>query len=374
MAKKKQRKITEGSFSRVEQTTHEMTADVGGMEIIRKKRTKWFRRYVWSAVIMTPILLAVLLLYVFNSIAYEPEAPVVESVVDSPTKATASNKIVDWLGSTPAPLPDGKLVSWDGVIDSVLPKLVEDQSGEMIEVPGLQTHKFTLRTNAGQLFESTVQVTWTDSLGATVVGEPSLQPLMRDNISTTVDTVEVWPGRPLTPAPTGVAPAVDVWLQAYVSGSSDKIRLAMKDPNELHNYFPMTQVADASVEAVTHFAVNPEDSTQGLARVTIKIIWDGTPVDTTNQEFINSGAPQTFDVLLQDVDTASPTVVAWGGAGTGQDLKPYKNAFEGRTADVANAPFFTPESVEKRMKDNIDAFNKANGGKGMAVAPNKKGE
>ncbi|MGP5048047.1 hypothetical protein [Glutamicibacter ardleyensis] len=372
MANKKPRKITEGYVPRWDQTTHDMTADVGGMEVIRKKRTTFYRRYVWAAVIMTPVLLLVLLVYVFNTIAYEEEAPVVQRAADSPTKATASNRITEWLDSSPAPLPGGKLISWDGVISSVEPQMVKDESGEMLEEPGLETHQFTVRTDAGQLFHSTVQVTWTDSLGAAIVGDPSLEPLMRDNATTSVEMVAVWPGRTLSPAPTGALPAVDVWLQAYVSGDSDKIRLAVKDPNEEHHYFPLIQVADASVDTVTHFAVNPEDPSQGLARVTTKITWDGTPVDSSSQEYINGGGAQTFDVLLQDVDTASPTVVAWGGTGTGQDLTPYKNALVDRAVDTANSNFFKPESVEKRMKENIDAYNKANGGKDLAKAPNVK--
>lgn len=373
MATKKTRKITERSMPRVERTTHDMTADVGGMEVIRKSRKTFYRRYVWSAVIMTPILLLILLVYVFNTIAYGgDDVTVAERTVDSPTKATANNKITEWLASTPAPLPGGKLISWDGVIDSEEPKQVKDQSGEMVEEPGLETHQFTVRSDGGQLFHSTVQVSWSDTLGATVVGDPSLEPLMRDNESTSVDTVEVWPGRSLSPAPTGVLPAVDVWLQAYTSGNSDKIRLALKDPNEGHSYFPLMQVSSASVDSVTHFGADPDDATQGLARVTVKIIWDGTPVDSNTQEFVSTGSTQMFDVLLQDVDTASPTVVAWGGAGTGQDLTPYKNALVDKTIDPANSSFFSQESVAKRMQNSIDAYNKANGGKNQAKAPSEK--
>ncbi|WP_443447780.1 hypothetical protein [Glutamicibacter ardleyensis] len=349
-----------------------MRADVGGMEIIRKKKTTFYRRYAWFAIIATPILVGILLIYILNTIGGADSVPTAEQTADSPTKATASNTITEWLNSTPAPLPGGNLASWDGVISSVEPEMVEDNTGEMVEEPGLETHQFTVRSKSGQLFHSTVQVTWTETLGATVVGAPSLEPLMRDNEATDVDMVEVWPGRALTPAPDGILPAVDVWLQAYISGDSNKIRLAMKDPNQEHSYFPLTQVAEAKIDRVTHFATNPDDPSQGLARVTAKVIWEGTPVDSTSQEYINSGATQMFDILLQDVDTASPTVLAWGGTGTGQELTPYKNAFVGRTLDLENKPFFSPEDVERRMKENIDAHNKASGDKGSAVAPKTK--
>ena len=39
--------------------------------------------------------------------------------------------------------------------------------------------------------------------------------------------------------------------------------------------------------------------------------------------------PMDFDVLVSGADTASPRVVAWGGAGTGPSLTKYGNAIVG---------------------------------------------
>ncbi|MGP9651945.1 hypothetical protein ACT3TP_15845 [Glutamicibacter sp. AOP38-B1-38] len=375
MAKKtKARKITDGSPARWDQSTYDMRAGVGGQAIVVKKRAKKYRAVVFlSTFVLAPLALLLAIgvsaIYIQGS---SNESPV-ERSVDSPTKATANNAMTTWLSSKPAPLPGGTLVSWDGVISAVEPAEVEE-NGETVEQPGLETHQFTVRASSGQLFHSTVQVTWTEALGSRVVGAPSLEPLMRENEATAVDMVEVWPNHTLATAPDGIVPAVDVWLQAYTSGNSNKLRLAMKDPTSEHNYFPLTQVAQASVGEVTHFAPNPENPAEGLARVTVNIVWDGTPVDTNEQEFIGGATIQTYDLLLEDTDTASPTVVAWGGAGTGQDLTPFKNAFEGRAVDLKTSPFFSEEDVQRRMKESIDQYNKSMGEKNSAMAPRKEAE
>ncbi|MGP5015097.1 hypothetical protein ACTXJX_14940 [Glutamicibacter ardleyensis] len=372
MAKKtKARKINEGKLPRWDQTTHDMRADVGGMEIIRKKKLKRYRRYVKASVVLFPLTLVLFVVFLMLNFQEPEQKSSAVASVDSPTKATASSAMTAWLEGSPSPLPGGALIGWDGVISSLQPQVVKE-NGEETEQAGLETHQFTVRAKSGQLFHSTVQVTWTDALGTTVVGAPSLEPIMRDNEATAIDMVQVWPGHKVTSAPDGVEPAIDVWLQSYVSGDSNKIRLAIKDPIQEHNYFPLTQVSKATVGDITHFAPKPDDSKQGLARVNVSIIWDGTPIDTVNQEFIGGETTQAFDVLLQDVDTASPTVVAWGGTGTGQDLTPYKNAFEDRVLDLKSAPFFSEDEVNQRMKASIDQFNKSGGGNNSAVAPKKK--
>ncbi len=68
-----------------------------------------------------------------------------------------------------------------------------------------------------------------------------------------------------------------------------------------------------------------------VVRVDARLYWlrsgetqppSGLPADQT--------APVAFDVLVQRADTASPVVVAWGAAGSGERLVAFTNAIVGR--------------------------------------------
>ncbi|MGO3234168.1 MAG: hypothetical protein ACTIKT_11945, partial [Microbacterium sp.] len=69
-----------------------------------------------------------------------------------------------------------------------------------------------------------------------------------------------------------------------------------------------------------------------FARVEVVLWWEGQ--ERPERESTSSRpAPVTFDVLIENPNTATPLVTAWGAPGSGPSLVAYENAVNGVSAD-----------------------------------------
>jgi hypothetical protein len=122
------------------------------------------------------------------------------------------------------------------------------------------------------------------------------------------------------------------WLDAYVSGSSSQLAVAVGDPDTSHHYRALQGVASANFSVLyaapreaPNVAPAPNNSSPDalLVEVSLNIQWNGEKALAPNTSV--DGPPTTTDLLIERANTAAPVVVAWGQPGTGPSLKPYGN-------------------------------------------------
>lgn len=329
------------------------------------RRIKLYRWYVKANLILLPVAMLGILSMVpkLTETTVIPAAPVSE--INSPTKAAAMQAVTTWLGQNPSPLPGGHLLSWDGAKIQAEPGVIEDPTtSKPVEKQGLQLHTLTLVTDNGTLFTTTVQVGYSDIRGAQVIGAPTLMPRAPDDTSKWSNLVS-WPNLATVPTTDPVRQSATAWAKAFTSGDPDALRLTVGDQAGNHSYVPLVQAAASDVrveETAAQRATDGKDESKGdaianpsvvTARVSFGITWDGTDVDKTRT---SSASRVTYDVLIQQADTASPVIVAWDGVGTGESLKPYQNAVVDREigADALTGPM-DPGAVISKAQDTAAA-------------------
>lgn len=317
-------------------------ADVGGVTKL-KSRARFYRGYIITACVLLPFT-AVGYLALLPSYLADDTVEVAQVRLDTPTKAAAVNAVSQWLSSTSQPLPGGFMLSWDGVEESTAPVTSVDENGRETSIPGLETHKMTLATAGGSLFTTTVQVAWDPATGPQVIGGPSLAPTAPSSDEAS-GTLNPWLGTTESTSNASITQAAAAWVEAYTSGEPDRLRLATGDPSAANSYVPLVQVLEAGDVRVAKTATREDGFT--LARVEFTIIWEGTPLDASGEPE-SGGALFTYDLLLDRANTASPVVVAWGGAGTGLDLAPYSNAITGRTVTSQDQKIWSDEEIKQR--------------------------
>lgn len=271
----------------------------------------------------------------------------------SPGKSAAYAEMSRWLSSDPSPLPDGQIVSWDGFTLVPTPAPQAGDNGKAIDYR-FELHEFTLE-RGGARFAATVQVAVNDLAGATAVGSPNLAPVA----ATAVDVDSPWFGVTSTNAPKPVAEAVSSWADAFTSGDPDELRRTVQDKSTEHAYVPLSGVSEvAGTTIVTAGFVPTGDDKQAkpdtlIVRVQLTVWWDGQKQSDTPGSTPEKGTakptPISYDLLVHDAQSASPVVVAWGGPGTGPELRPHGNALVGVDVSVTDptpAPTGTPESTD----------------------------
>lgn len=246
------------------------------------------------------------------------------SVNSSGGKSEAWRAMQNWLAQTPAPLPGGEIVSWDG-FEVVLPPEPEDPSVAAIEYT-LETHEFTVRRGSS-MWHAAVQVAVDKTVGATAMSVPSLDPIA----PVTVSASSPWFGLASATATPAAQQAIAAWAEAFTSGSSDALHQIVQDRDTSRSYIPLSDVQElVSVETGLGGARMTEDGatdTENLiVRVELGLWWkDGKPKLGAN-DVEPDPTPIAYDLLIQHADSATPVVVAWGAPGSGDRLTPYQNA------------------------------------------------
>lgn len=176
---------------------------------------------------------------------------------------------------------------------------------------------------------------------------------------------QTWTGFTTASADDGVDSAITGWARAWTSGDSESVRVAMRDPDTGHAYSTLSGVEAVEVNVVDVATREvPEDASEkereeaaswGVARVEVTVLWSDTATSSSGDAPAASdgggeapavidedetadgsaadseGTTFTVDVRLADMATGTPTVTAWGAAGTGPDLTDYENAYSAPT-------------------------------------------
>ena len=297
-------------------------------------KIKWTRRALYTmAFVATPLTFLIWINGAINpSIPATPKATASSvSTNSSQGKAPAIAAVQIWLAHDPAPLPGGRLVAWDGYETLPAPKAATTATGDKPVTYRTEIHYFTLATGAADntlYFRSSVEVIVDPILGAKVVGDPTLLPVIPSSTSDWPSQV-VWDGFISTQPPKAVSDAVEAWATAFTSGKPEALRLAVGDPDPNHSYMPLTGATASGVSVTAAAGIPLADPKAApkrmLVRVTFQVAWT-TPTDP------NAAAPVlpiiTYDLLVDAADTASPRVVSWGGPGSAPVLKPYSTAIK----------------------------------------------
>jgi hypothetical protein len=337
----------------------------------KNRRAKWLRRSIVAAALTGLISFPLWILSMATQQEVEaPEAPEMHSA----GKTVAITSVEEWLDREPAPVPEGHLQSWDSFVKTPFPALSEDEVEQGAEGPGyqLEVHSLTVIDGQDRDYTVDVQVVVTENAGAHVVGTPSLIPNTPSAGQFSPD--EVWPGFHIgAQVPGPVTTAINAWLAAYTSGNPDDLRQAIGDPDGGNTYVPLVGVSSASAEVVqaARFMTEGDDGDlveddRMLVRISTTIQWDGQVAATDG----TSDSPTiSYDLLIHDVDTAAPKVVAWGGPGTGHTLTPYGNAITGRedlTGDLNEdqnedgaTPTDQPMSEDERQTEDTGQTDEA---------------
>lgn len=330
-----------------------------------RRHARWKRRYVWVATFTLPVALAANA-FVFFNIATDSEEQVELSgaQMDDITlqaRALATATVTDWLGADPSPLPGGQLMSWNHVseVDALAP-MDTDSDGEKVPWQTVLMHDLTVTD--GSTVYSVAVATSADPLdGVHLIGSPSLMPYAP--AASSGYTGSLWPGAQQVTASESVTESVGQWARAFTGDDPGALRLTVGDPETGHSYMPLVGSELAGVDIVKttvqqHLLSEegraPNEPEQVVVRAELSLDWnpsdngdgdsggDGGDGDSSSRQL----QPVTYDLLVDRANTASPHVVAWGGPGTGPNLRPYDNAVAGRTLEVVEQDDFDSDEGE----------------------------
>jgi hypothetical protein len=242
-------------------------------------------------------------------------------------KSAAFAALQNWLSGDPSPLPQGLIVSWNGYTVEDPPPADPNKTTKP-PTYRFETHSFTL-ARGDQMFTADVQVVVDGSASAMATSTPTLTPILNAELT---QRVESWFGFDTTTPPEEVNDAVAAWADAFTSGDPDELRRAVQDKDADHTYLPLSNVASVvSTTAISAADVPTGDEgkkpTQMLVRVELRLWWAGEEPAEDDQS--KKPAPITYDLLIEDADTAAPYVVAWGPVGSAPTLKAHANAMRG---------------------------------------------
>lgn len=325
----------------------------------KNKRYRWIRRaiYVSAYLGIFSTLVSV------TTLATQPEIPEYQQPNLSPGgKATAVNAVNEWLSATPMPVVGGSILSWDGATQVDRPDYSEQQIKELgmeDENYTVEQHHFSIIDKQKQVYSVEVEVALDPETGAHVIGEPSLIPVVGQTGE--YNGQSVWPGLRSGDVPASVETSVNAWTEAFTSGNGDALRQAVADPNGEHQYLPLKDVAEANATVAegarfVHFTGQDEivEEDRMLVRVQIAVRWQGQKVGEGQDLPV-----LTYDLLVHNVDSGAPQIVAWGGPGSGQSLEPFENAITGRdlaqmkngdeTSDPAPTENPDPKSADEQL-------------------------
>lgn len=308
-----------------EQAEEVPRAGLDDAEKIAKSAKRW-RRYVKATVVLTPLLMLTTIVAVSRSM--NPAPAVVESTVAqyAETKSDAVVEVRKWLAQDPSPLPGAVLVGWNSATTEAYRGNPDDPNYSRTDDYDLELHTLTIASPGGMLYDTTVTLAVNDITGAVVVGEPSLLPRPPSASAVASDP---WIGYETVQTSEAVDAAIVSWGNAYSSGDPNALRLAIQDPEELHSYMPLAGATLRDGYAEKAIAISASTI---VVKATFGIQWDGVKSTDTLPNV-------TYDLLIEKANTAAPVVVAWGGSGSGPDLKKYGNAVLGRSIETKAEDF-----------------------------------
>lgn len=311
------------------------------------RRIRLFRIWVVASVVLLPIALLAIISFLPKFLEEPAAAPALDNQVNSPTKPVAMQAVRTWLAGAPSPLPGGQLLSWDGVKIQAEPDLsVNPDTNQTTERQGLELHTMTLLSPTGAFFTTQVQVGYSPFRGAKVIGQPTLIPRAPDE-KQAFPNLKSWPNLDLAGRTEPIDQAATAWAKAFTSGDPDTLRLAVGDTTANRSYVPLVQATATDVRVGEVAAEKPETSavagppSRVVAQVSFAVTWEGQVLGRGE-----APARVSYDVLIDQADTASPKVVAWGGSGAGESLTPFMNGIDGRkiTADTVENAVPSPEA------------------------------
>lgn len=297
-------------------------AGIPSTEVLARRQRR-FRLAVWALLATLP-LVALALIAAVGSLVGRGDTAQAAGVTDPGGRSAAMEAVTDWLGQDPAPVPGGRLVSWDS--EEPLPTY-EPKDTDSVDVvgsmPTLSAHYLTVRDDLDVVYRVEVLVATNPAGESASIGLPSLLPVAPS--SGWESSVSPWLNLPSGVASDTVQTAVEEWVGAFTSGDPVKLRLAVGDPDESHSYMPLTGVADATVTVkAAAFLPDQDGNPTGQQVVQVQVSFEWAGLDE------GPGGPVTYDLLVAGADSAAPRVVAWGGAGTGPVLTQYGNALVGQ--------------------------------------------
>ncbi len=305
-----------------------------------RRRGAFITAYVVTAVCLFPLaLFAVVGLAVRKPVAVASAG----SAVNGPAVAPAEATLRAWLGQRPSPVPNGTILAWAGSqsVPTYAPPKGAQQTSQTVPYQTV-IEKFSVVDGSGNIYTASVEMVGEAGLYQ-AIGTPSLIP---DPPATSLGSAvsSPWPGLMPGGSPSSaLQAAVTGWADAYASGSSSQLALAVGDPNTSDYYVPLSGVSQitASVGAVAQIGDPSLDD--AVAQVSLQILWNGQSIPQGAS--MSDLPPITLDLLIGRATTAAPVVLAWGPPGSGPTLHAYENAFTGYSASGAQPPTSAPSTT-----------------------------
>jgi hypothetical protein len=282
------------------------------------KRIKWTRRALYSSIPLTLLMAFVMFIYLGGSQnEVEQEAVSSYTVNSVEGKDVAMQALTAWLDTEPTPLDRGRILSWDGAEDEGILSLDKDgaQTGEV------NAHYFTVIDSKGLTYRTMIKTLYVKNEGSSVLTEPTLLPILQNKSSE--HALPLWTGFETFQVTEPIANVVKQFAKAYMGADADLLKITISDPDTEHVY-PTFPYGMTSISA----QINECGQKEGNTVCNVTILYKN-PRIKDNEETKDKKAYVTYDLLLQDVDTGAPKVVAWGASGEGDKLVPYENAIEG---------------------------------------------
>lgn len=273
--------------------------------------------------IIVGLLVAAAAAGVFAAIAWGTHEPATADPADvNPTAAGFARSIADsYVAGEPTPLP---------VAEGLSPWLRDDHSGRA-GIPGgdvvasgwhrgyvaghlLEAHTFIVTDSEGTMYNLTVPVLL-DADYPVLAAYPSLLPL-RYPQGETIPALEYQDVPSAADGiPAAVATQVGRWAEAYAADDTQALRDLTGDPNarvgEYRGLGGRTLTKPAELRAAAY-------TVGGYLVVRVRLAMS----DNSANRYV---AESDLDLLVADVTTEVPHVVAWGPVGSGPTLQPYGN-------------------------------------------------
>lgn len=339
----------------------EEPTDTAELYAKKKKRAKRLKIYVYAVMyFFFPMVLLVNFVYLGNTVVNREPVAVETAHTHSPRKAMAVQEVTSYLNQDPTPLPGVSLSGWDYVESTADGKKAVEQAETppenldeaLAEAVSHETHYLSLVSETGALYTAAVEIAFSDTDGAWVTAPVSVTSQTPPASNVTIATGETFPGRTQISGNTStVEAAVQTWSESFFSADPARLKQAVGDGRDTTSYMPMPKAANTEVSvsamAVGDGATYNEDQElydRTLARVTVTVTWPDTssgiaglvnkPEEAAEEdddaEASEHVAEFSYDVLLYGSDTATPRVVAWGHAGSADELDEFSNAIEYR--------------------------------------------
>lgn len=139
---------------------------------------------------------------------------------------------------------------------------------------------------------------------------------------------------------------VDTWAKAWTEDIPASLKSVTADPSPANTYRGLgggwSYVPNSA--NISWSVVSPKDSSVAIARVTWQMRTPGTTIPDTSgnnlppQVLPGATQTQTMDILVGKFNEGSPSVTAWGQAGTYPELKAYMNGISPKDAGTLQAP------------------------------------